>query len=101
MATALHLDLAAIRRACQRYGVTRLRIFGSATTEYFDPQTSDIDFLVDFAPDNPDMFHDYFDLKFELEEITGRPVDLVDASTVRNPYFKAAAISTAQDPYAA
>lgn len=101
MSAALHLDLAAIQRACQRYGVTRLRIFGSATTEHFDPQSSDIDFLVDFAPNNPNLFHDYFDLKFELEEITGRPVDLVDASTVRNPYFKASAVSAAQDLYAA
>ncbi len=101
MSTGLHLDLAAIRRACQRYGVTRLRIFGSATTEHFDPHSSDIDFLVDFAPNNANLFHDYFDLKFELEKITGRPVDLVDASTVRNPYFRASAISTAQDLYAA
>ncbi len=101
MGTALHLDLAAIRRACQKYGVTRLRIFGSATTERFDPQASDVDFLVDFAPDNPNAFHDYFDLKSELEEITGRPVDLVDASTLRNPYFRASAIATAQDLYAA
>lgn len=31
------------------------------------------------------MFRDYFDLKIELERITGRPVELVDASAVRNP----------------
>lgn len=101
MATALHLDLEAIGRACTKYGVMRLRIFGSATTEHFNPQTSDLDFLVDFAPNNPNLFHDYFDLKFELERITGRPVDLVDASTMHNPYFKASALATAHDLYAA
>lgn len=89
--TAALLDLEAIRLACVRHGVTRLRVFGSATTEHFD-QASDVDFLVDFAPDNPNLFHDYFDLKFELERITGRPVDLVDASAVRNPYFRASAL---------
>ncbi|MFZ0531468.1 MAG: nucleotidyltransferase domain-containing protein [Propionicimonas sp.] len=94
-------DLDAIARACERYGVQRLRIFGSALTERFDPEGSDIDFLVDFAPNNVNLFHDYFDLKFELERITGRPVDLVDASAVRNPYFKASAFGSAQDLYAA
>lgn len=44
------LDLDAIARACKRYGVERLRIFGSALTDHFDPEGSDIDFLVDFAP---------------------------------------------------
>ena len=101
MGTGSRLDIEAIRRACERHGVTRLRIFGSATTEHFDPQASDVDFLVDFAPDNPNLFHDYFELKFELEKITGRPVDLVDASAVRNPYFRASAFSTAEELYAA
>lgn len=101
MGTVPDLDLEAIRRACQKHGVLRLRIFGSATTKRFDPETSDFDFLVDFAPESPNLFHDYFDLKFELEEIVGGPVDLVDASTVRNPYFQASADATARDLYAA
>lgn len=101
MGTAPRFELEAISRACEKYGVTRLRVFGSATTDRFDPQVSDIDFLVDFAPDNPNLFHDYFDLKFELEEITGHPVDLIDAGAVRNPYFKASAFSSARDLYAA
>ena len=95
------LDLDAIARACQRYGVDRLRIFGSVLTDRFDPEGSDLDFLVDFAPGSTNLFPDYFDLKFELERITGRPVDLVDASAVRNPYFKASALGSAQELYAA
>lgn len=95
------LDLEAIARACRRYGVARLRIFGSALTDRFDAEGSDIDFLVDFVPGNTNLFHDYFDLKFELERITGRPVDLVDASAVRNPYFRESAFGSARDLYAA
>jgi predicted nucleotidyltransferase len=95
------LDLDAIVRACKRYGVERLRIFGSALSDRFDPEGSDIDFLVDFIPGNSNLFHDYFDLKFELERITGRPVDLIDASAVRNPYFKASAFGNARELYAA
>lgn len=101
MASAVLLDSDAIRIACERYGVTRLRVFGSALTARFDPERSDVDFLVDFIPDNDNLFNDYFDLKAELERIVGREVDLVDASAVQNPYFKARAFGSAQDVYAA
>jgi uncharacterized protein len=44
------LDLAEIRGACERFGVARLRVVGSAVTELFDPSSSDDDFLADFEP---------------------------------------------------
>lgn len=95
------LDLDAIARACKRYGVQRLRVFGSALTDRFDPESSDIDFLVDFAAGNVNLFNDYFDLKFELERITGRPVDLADSSAIRNPFFKSSAFESARELYPA
>lgn len=101
MVTGIALDAAAIARACERYGVARLRVFGSVLTDSFDAEASDVDFLVDFDLAHDDLFNAYFDLKAELEAIVGRPVDLVDASAVRNPYFKASALAGAQDLYAA
>jgi len=101
MQSAVFLDTEAIRIACKRYGVARLRIFGSVLTDRFDPQTSDVDFLVTFRPGRENLFHDYFDLKFELERIVGRGVDLVMERSVRNPFFKASAFETTQDVYAA
>ena len=101
MVTAVLLDTEAIKRACEHYGVKRLRVFGSVLTDRFDPKRSDIDFLVDFIPQNDNLFNDYFDLKAELERIVGRDVDLVDASAVRNPYFRASVFGSAQDLYAA
>lgn len=101
METAVPLDTEAIRRACERYGVERLRVFGSVLTDRFNPETSDVDFLVTFRPERQNLFHDYFDLKFELERIVGRGVDLVVARSVRNPFFKAAILGNAQDLYAA
>ncbi len=95
------LDREAIARACERYGVARLRLFGSALSDRFDPERSDVDFLVEFLPDRENLFHDYFDLKKELERIVARKVDLVDAGAVRNPYFRASAFGRAQDIYAA
>ncbi|WP_147916175.1 nucleotidyltransferase family protein [Ruania zhangjianzhongii] len=101
MDTASHLDIEAIRHASKRYGVQRLRVFGSVLEDHFDPARSDIDFLVDFLPGRDDAFDDYFGLREALTEIVGRDVDLVVARTVRNPYFKAAAFNSAQDVYAA
>lgn len=95
------VDLDAIRSACERFGVERLRVFGSVLTDRFNPETSDIDFLVTFQPERDNLFHDYFDLKFELERIVGRGVDLVMERSVKNPFFKADAFKSAQDVYAA
>ncbi len=50
MIAATLLDPAVIARACERHGVLRLRVFGSALTDRFDPARSDVDFLVDFRP---------------------------------------------------
>lgn len=101
MDTAVPLDIEAIRRACERFGVKRLRIFGSVLTDRFDQEKSDIDFLVTFLPDRADLFHDYFELKYELERIVGRGVDLVTERSVENPFFKASAFASAQDVYVA
>lgn len=101
METAVVLDIEAIRSACERYGVERLRVFGSVVTGQFDPLTSDVDFLVTFKPGRANVFDDYFELKFELERIVGRAVDLVMERSLKNPFFKASALGTAQDLYAA
>lgn len=101
MESAVVLDIDAIRSACERFGVERLRIFGSALTDRFNPETSDIDFLVTFRPGRENLFHDYFDLKSELERIVGRRVDLVTERSVKNPFFKAIAFESAQDVYEA
>lgn len=87
MPTALPLDLDAIARACGRYGVARLRVFGSLVTGDFDRDRSDIDFLVDYAPGSTHTIGLYLDLKAELESVTGRQVDLVETGAMRNPYF--------------
>ncbi|MGE3798660.1 MAG: nucleotidyltransferase domain-containing protein, partial [Thermomicrobiales bacterium] len=40
-----HLD--EIIRLCEEYGVARLEIFGSAVSGEFDPERSDVDFLIE------------------------------------------------------
>jgi predicted nucleotidyltransferase len=92
-------DLTAL---CQRYGVKRLELFGSANTPAFDPQHSDFDFLVEFAPDNQqDLFHRYFGLNEDLERLFGRKVDLVMVGAMKNPYFMDSVDRTRRLVYAA
>jgi hypothetical protein len=64
----------------QEYGVLRIGLFGSSAR---DEQTavSDIDILV--SMDSP-TFDRYMDLKFELEDRFGAPVDLVLQDSVKD-----------------
>ncbi|NWF56876.1 MAG: nucleotidyltransferase domain-containing protein [Syntrophaceae bacterium] len=67
----------------------RLEVFGSAVGDSFDPDKSDLDFLVEFqigANLGPSMAN-YFDLKEQLENSLGCKVDLVMQSALKNPYF--------------
>jgi predicted nucleotidyltransferase len=101
MTIELALDREAIARACRAHGVSRLTIFGSATSDHFDVERSDVDFLVEFAPGAEDAFTAYFGLKEDLEGLLGREVDLVMANAVRNPHFAASAATGAEELYAA
>ncbi len=80
-------DIAAI---CQRYGIRRLEVFGSAArASDFDPAYSDADFLVEFAPGIEPGLHTIFGAKADLEALLGRGVDLVEPGALRNPYVLA------------
>ncbi len=61
------------------FGVRRLGIFGSYAREK-NTEASDMDFLVEFESAT---FDNYFDLKFFLEDLFGRPVDLVISDTIK------------------
>ena len=80
----MHLDIAKKRSEltalCRRYDVARLEVFGSAARGGdFDPKRSDADFLVEFKPDSrmPPL-EQFFGLADALEQLLGRPVDLVE-----------------------
>jgi len=62
------------------FGVKRLGLFGSFAREEAT-ERSDVDLLVEFV--GPTNFDDYMDLKFRLEELLGRRVDLVTRKALR------------------
>ncbi|MCX5975076.1 MAG: nucleotidyltransferase domain-containing protein [Coprothermobacterota bacterium] len=78
-----------LRELCRKYQVRRLEIFGSAADEPFDPQTSDLDFLVEYesTADLGPWMDRYFQFQEELSLLLGKKVDLVETSALKNPFF--------------
>ena len=72
---------------CKTHKVKSLYAFGSVITEKFNPE-SDVDLLVDFQQlDVLDYSDNYYNLKFSLEDMFKRNVDLLEEKAIRNPYF--------------
>jgi predicted nucleotidyltransferase len=73
---------------CERYGVDRLDLFGSAAAGSFDPDESDLDFVLSFESRTPaKLFDRYFGLKEDLESLFGRGVDLLMEESMKNLYL--------------
>lgn len=88
---------------CRRYGVARLRLFGSAARERdFDPERSDFDFVVAFASDaGMSPLEQFFGLRDGLSALLARPVDLLEEAAVTNPFLRADIEKSASPIYAA
>lgn len=78
----------AISKLCEIHKVKTLYAFGSVLTDKFNNE-SDIDLIVDFQVlDILDYADNYFDLKFALQKVLKRPVDLLEDKAIKNPYFR-------------
>lgn len=76
----------------QRFGVTRLALFGSTARDEAGAD-SDVDVLVAF--DGAASAERYFGVQFYLEDVLGRPVDLVTDKALRpelKPFVEAEAL---------
>ena len=70
---------------CRQLGVVRLDLVGSRAIANHDPAQSDFDFFVDFGERPRSGLDDpYFTLLALLEDLLERPVDLIEATQVRN-----------------
>lgn len=77
-----------LKRLCEKYKVAKLYVFGSVISNRFNKE-SDIDFLVTFDKiDLEDYADNYFDLKFSLEDLFKRNIDLLEEKAIKNPFFK-------------
>jgi uncharacterized protein len=90
----------ALARLCRQFRVERLELFGSAAKGNFQPDSSDVDFLVTFADAQPGTYADrYLGLLLALEQLFQREIDLVTERSIRNPYFRKAVEATRQLVY--
>ena len=91
--------MAEVALLCERYSVERLDLFGSAAGEGFDPEKSDLDFVVSFERRDPqDLFRRYFGLEEDLETLFGRGVDLVMEGALRKSRRFAAGVERSRVP---
>ena len=90
------VNIEQINVLCRKYAVNKLFVFGSVLTDRYTI-ASDIDFLVDFKNIDVIQYADnYFGLKFSLEEIFHKEVDLLEQNALKNPYLKKSIDSTKQ-----
>ena len=90
----------ALARLCRQFRVERLELFGSAAKGTFQPDASDVDFLVTFADARPGTYADrYLGLLLALEQLFQREIDLVTERSIRNPYFRKAVEATRRHVY--
>ena len=76
-----------IKKLCKKNKVRSLYVFGSVLTDEFN-KNSDIDFIVDIDSNDPfDYADSYFNLKFSLQELFKRPVDLLESKAIKNPFI--------------
>ncbi len=71
-----------------QFGVKRMALFGSTARDEARDD-SDVDILVGF--DGPTTSKQYFGVQFHLEDLLGRPVDLVTEKALRSelrPYIE-------------
>ncbi len=74
---------------CNKYKVKRIFVFGSIAKGNFNPQTSDVDLIVELD-DLPPIEKGELIMKLwsELEKLFARKVDLLTNLNIKNPYLK-------------
>jgi len=79
---------AKLRNLCQQNKVKTLYVFGSVLTDRFN-DNSDIDLVVDIDSNDPFEYADnYFNLKFALQDLFKRPIDLLENKAIKNPFIR-------------
>jgi predicted nucleotidyltransferase len=77
-----------LKSLCQKNKVKSLYVFGSVLTDKFN-DNSDIDLVVDIDSIGPiDYADNYFNLKFALQDLFNRQIDLLENKAIKNPFIR-------------
>ena len=75
-------------KVCITSKVEELYVFGSILSDDFHAE-SDIDFVVTLHSEDPiEYAENYFQLKFELESMFNRKIDLLELKAIKNKTFE-------------
>jgi predicted nucleotidyltransferase len=85
---------------CKKWRISEFAVFGSALREDFD-DTSDVDVVVAFEVGAAWSLADVAVMAAELEEMFGRPVDILEKEAIRNPFRRHEVLTTREVLYAA
>lgn len=74
---------------CKSHKVKNIYAFGSAVTENFNEDSSDIDLLIEIDTEDPiERGENLMDIWDKLEDFFQRKVDLLTLSSIKNPILK-------------
>lgn len=83
-------DLDKLIELCHQFGVERIYAFGSVITNRFDPEKSDLDFMIEMEEMPPLVRGEKLIALWEaLEDLFARKVDLITDQPIKNPYLRA------------
>jgi len=98
MAPRIQAPREQIAAFCQKHRIRRLAFFGSVLRADFGP-SSDVDVLVEFAPDAIKSLFQLHDMESELSILLGgRPVEIVTSRGLSR-YFRDQVLSEAEVQY--
>ncbi len=90
MAPLIVQNIEHIKVVCEKHKVKYLYLFGSAARGNDFNRDSDVDFLYAFDKDKIQLDNyadNYFDFRFNLEDLLNRNIDLVPEEKLTNPYL--------------
>lgn len=93
----LQVDYDQIANFCEQFGIVELGVFGSVLRDDFrsaGENPSDVDLLIEFAPDLKLTWPMWLDLQETSEKLFKRKVDLVQKHLLENPYRRREILKT-------
>ncbi len=99
MRRCLEVEASEVEAFCRRHDIRRLSFYGSVLRDDFGPD-SDVDVLVEFAPEAHLGLLDIAAMELELAEIVGREVDMREAEDL-SCCFRDKVVAEAEVAYAA
>jgi hypothetical protein len=102
VSTKVPLPMDRVAEICRKWRITRVEVFGSVLRDDWDPDSSDIDLLVTFAPDADVSFFTLVDMEDDFAAALGRKTDVVPRRAIErsdNPYRRREILGSARVIY--